>query len=575
MFNQAINTDNVTRETLDGTEYVVAPINILQPMYLNVPSNWSVNEAYLPAEQAKESVPSWNGTPLTLNHPTANGVGTTANQPAMHEKTVLGRVFNAEWEDNKVTAEAWFNVEKIRDMGGMAENALERVLNGNSVEVSTGYRANKLPSGEYDGQTHNAVQGNLKPDHVAVLPNQQGKCSVEAGCGVGEPVTNSLIVTNAMIDNQDVPAEYRFDNPGEAMEKAQEMGFESIHTHGEGEDTVFMPGASHEELVAELEGMAENQLSEARTPNYDGTETQSWADVSKDLQDWADALDIDASSVSDMTQEQKQTVADHTLLGDADADAWGALRFFPVVNPNTSNLNRGALMAVLSGRGAQADIPESALESARSVADSLLDEEFESDNSGHMDEEMSENALFGMWNALKDVVGNSSETMGAESPADDNTTTMSEKTQELVDNHGFEADNLPSEDTDCFEAIYNRFVEAEEQTETETEDNMSENTDKVVFDSEEAFEEKVAEIVANREAQSEKERLASDIAANSSEYEDSEAVLEDYPTETALNTKRKDVLGGQADFSATRGADAQPATNADDAEDLTMFGSDA
>jgi len=203
-FNQAINTENVRRETLDGTEFAVAPITLLKPMHLNVPPDWGVNEAYLPAQQAKESVPSWNGTPLTLNHPTtANGVGTTANQPEMHEKTVLGKVFNAEWTGNEVDGEAWFNIQKIREMGGMAANALEKVLNGGTVEVSTGYRASQLPAGNYDGKERQAVQGNLKPDHVAVLPNQQGKCSVEAGCGVGQPVANSLIFTNAKHDYED------------------------------------------------------------------------------------------------------------------------------------------------------------------------------------------------------------------------------------------------------------------------------------------------------------------------------------------------------------------------------------
>lgn len=519
MFNQVINSSSVRNEELDGTEYAVAPVTLLKPMYLNVPGNWSVNEAYLPASEAKESIPSWNGTPLTLNHPTQNGAGTTANSPEMHQKTVLGRVFNAEWDGNEVTAEAWFNIPKIREMGGMAENALERVLDGDSVEVSTGYRASKLPRGEYDGETHNAVQGNLKPDHLAVLPNQQGKCSVEAGCGVGEPVANSLIVTNAE--------------------------------------------------------MIQNQRSEARTPTYDGTETQSWADVSKDLEAWADALGFDAETVADMTAEQKEEVAEHTLLGDADADSWQELSFFPVVNPNTGNLNRGALMAVLSGRGAQADIPEDTLESARGVAEELMSEEFDEG-----DDDNAENSIRRAYNALKSVFeSDSGETAGAESPVDeddDTTTNMRDRTEELVDNHGFKAENLPDEKTECFDAIYNRFVEEEEEQDTETKTESAENV-KEITESEldELIRNRVDERLAEQEEQSAKESLASDIVANS-DYEDTDAVLEDYPTEAALNTKRDDVLGGQPDFGATRGASAQPATNnAGNADDLTMFGSDA
>jgi hypothetical protein len=46
------------------------------------------------------------------------------------------------------------------------------------------------------------------------------------------------------------------------------------------------------------------------------------------------------------------------------------------VNPDTDKLNGGALRAVLGGRGAQANIPRAALDSARSVARRLLDDEY-------------------------------------------------------------------------------------------------------------------------------------------------------------------------------------------------------
>ena len=60
----------------------------------------------------------------------------------------------------------------------------------------------------------------------------------------------------------EVPDEYVFSNPGEAVSKAQEMGLdgagdEIIHTHGEGEDTDFMPGPSHSELMDMLREMGE------------------------------------------------------------------------------------------------------------------------------------------------------------------------------------------------------------------------------------------------------------------------------------------------------------------------------
>ena len=79
----------------------------------------------------------------------------------------------------------------------------------------------------------------------------------------------------AMSANMAVPGDYRFDNPGEAVEKAQAMGFdgagdEVIHTHEADGETIFMPAPDHETLVerlremGELDGdMSENALASA------------------------------------------------------------------------------------------------------------------------------------------------------------------------------------------------------------------------------------------------------------------------------------------------------------------------
>jgi hypothetical protein len=74
----------------------------------------------------------------------------------------------------------------------------------------------------------------------------------------------------------EVPDEFIFDNPGEAVSKAQEMGFDGsgedlIHTHGDGPDTVFMPGPSHDKLMEVI-----------NTQNDDGTqESMSQSSVAR------------------------------------------------------------------------------------------------------------------------------------------------------------------------------------------------------------------------------------------------------------------------------------------------------
>ena len=69
----------------------------------------------------------------------------------------------------------------------------------------------------------------------------------------------------------DVPDEYIFDNPGEAVEKASEMGFdgagdEMIHSRDDGDETVFMPAPSHDELLDELESESAVGTDEGVSP---------------------------------------------------------------------------------------------------------------------------------------------------------------------------------------------------------------------------------------------------------------------------------------------------------------------
>ena len=70
---------------------------------------------------------------------------------------------------------------------------------------------------------------------------EEEECGCGTGCGCEETQAKAT------------PSEYIFDNPGEAMKKAKEMGLKGIHKHGEGDDTVFMPGPSHEALMEKLE----------------------------------------------------------------------------------------------------------------------------------------------------------------------------------------------------------------------------------------------------------------------------------------------------------------------------------
>lgn len=135
----------------------------------------------------------------------------------------------------------------------------------------------------------------------------------------------------------------------------------------------------------------------ARRPDYDGTEQSSWGNVPKTFQNFRDGFyentdaekpDDPPTDVDQAPAAMKRWIASKSLLGSAGAEEWGDLLFFPVVNPSTNKLNRGALTAVLSGRGAQADISADQLDSARNMARNLLRDEFDVEVEGRSNEDI-------------------------------------------------------------------------------------------------------------------------------------------------------------------------------------------
>ena len=69
------------------------------------------------------------------------------------------------------------------------------------MEVSTGYFAIDVPNeGTFDNKTHKNQHKDIKPDHLALLPNDTGACSFEDGCGIraNQENTVSIVFKKAM-----------------------------------------------------------------------------------------------------------------------------------------------------------------------------------------------------------------------------------------------------------------------------------------------------------------------------------------------------------------------------------------
>jgi len=174
--HQATADVEIRNETLDGVEYIVAPVIAVREGVLN--------GELLTADEIGAYVEAWNGIPLPIGHPMERGIPVSANRPDLIESVSVGRFFNATFDGTALKGEIWVDVEKARSLGGDALLALERLENGEPLEVSTAYFNDmEEGTGTFDGFEYNGIQRNLRPDHLALLPSDVGACSWEMGCG--------------------------------------------------------------------------------------------------------------------------------------------------------------------------------------------------------------------------------------------------------------------------------------------------------------------------------------------------------------------------------------------------------
>lgn len=339
----------VREEEFAGRNHLVAPVVMVREMVLDQGDHGE----FLPAEEIERSVDMalWEGRPITIGHPQENGRFQSAGELEAAEKLEVGRLRNVQAKSNgttKLAGEAWLDIEQAERLEqGREVLATLRKFEEASVpdsarplEVSTGYWAElEREGGTFNGSRYAGIQRAMIPDHLALLPNGVGKCSREDGCGMprlnagGSPVLNTEVaLPHALL----VPNAEEWD------------GSDRLRT---------------------------NVLSTARTPDFDDTTPGEvpggWP---PDLSDFIEANGWDAEQWDDLTQDQQDQVVATTLLGEVSETFRGSM-VFPVVDVD-GNLRENALVAVLGGRGAQADVPEDALASARGMARTLLEDEF-------------------------------------------------------------------------------------------------------------------------------------------------------------------------------------------------------
>lgn len=173
----------VQTKTLAGRKYLVAPVTmILEGVFAG-----NQGAIFYEGREISKSAQAWNNRPITVGHPEAqDGVKISGCTPEALDKFGIGMILNASWNPRhkKLKAEAWFEESRLDVIPG-GSRIKEALSKDTPLEVSTGlFVDNAMENGVFNGREYQAKARNFKPDHLAIILNGVGACSLKDGAGL-------------------------------------------------------------------------------------------------------------------------------------------------------------------------------------------------------------------------------------------------------------------------------------------------------------------------------------------------------------------------------------------------------
>jgi hypothetical protein len=167
-------------DVLEGRDHLVVPAVMLTEGVFN----GSDGPIYYPKAVLAEDPGSWNHMPVVVYHPEENGKNVSARDQMVLNSQKIGLLLNTSFDPDgaKLKTEAWLDVERTNKID---PRIIDKLTANEKVEVSTGvFVPRKAKTGVFNSREYKQVARRLKPDHLAVLPDQVGACSVADGAGL-------------------------------------------------------------------------------------------------------------------------------------------------------------------------------------------------------------------------------------------------------------------------------------------------------------------------------------------------------------------------------------------------------
>ncbi|ADB16919.1 hypothetical protein Psta_2248 [Pirellula staleyi DSM 6068] len=161
-------------ETLEGRDHIVVPTVMIVEGVLAGNSG----PLMYPAAELAAAPQVWNHKPIVIGHPSEG----TACLPHVLNNRKVGIILNTRWDAPKLRTEAWIDVKRC---DGLDKSIIDKLQRLEKIEVSTGlYTENEPSPGVWNGKKYEAIARNYRPDHLAILTNQVGACSIADGAGM-------------------------------------------------------------------------------------------------------------------------------------------------------------------------------------------------------------------------------------------------------------------------------------------------------------------------------------------------------------------------------------------------------
>lgn len=168
------------RAAYDTRDHLVVPVIAVVGDIVWEPRG-SEGPEHVPASTLSHLAMQWDGRPVVLQHPPADIP--TANRRDVLEASGLGQIFNTRYENGALQMDVWFDVAKCERVG--AGDIIRKSEAGEVINVSIGayVEIDRTPGISPTGKRYNAVWTSITADHLAILPDRNGACSIADGCG--------------------------------------------------------------------------------------------------------------------------------------------------------------------------------------------------------------------------------------------------------------------------------------------------------------------------------------------------------------------------------------------------------